>query len=230
MRIAISGSACQGKTTLINDFLTYWDNYKTPEKSYRDVLGDKHSKDTTEDTQWNVLNHMVDSLQEYRKGDNVIFDRCPLDNIVYSMWAHEKGNVSKEFIDKCIPLVKESMKFLDIIFFTPITRHAKVEVVDDNIRETDEKYIKEIDAIFKTINQYYYQDLGPFFPKDDKPAIIEIFGDRAERIEMIKLYLDDDGDAIGEGGILNPEEIASLEEQFRDINYVDPTNIKGLDH
>lgn len=230
MRIAISGTACQGKTTLIKDFLTYWDNYKAPKKSYRELLGDTHSKDTTEDTQWDILNHMVDNLQEYRKGDNVIFDRCPLDNIIYSMWAHDKGNIGKEFIDKCIPLVKESMKFLDIIFFIPITKHAKVEVVEDNIRETDKKYIKEIDTIFKTMNQYYYEDVGPFFPKDDKPAIIEVFGDRAERIEMIKLYIDDDGDSIGEGNIIDPQEITDLEEQFKNINYVDPTNIKGIDY
>ena len=64
MRIAISGTACQGKTTLINDFLQEWSSYKTPDKSYRDLLTDDHSTDTNEDTQWDVLNFMVDQLQE----------------------------------------------------------------------------------------------------------------------------------------------------------------------
>ena len=86
MRIAISGTACQGKTTFINDFLQEWPNYETPEKTYRDVLDkDNHSESTDEDNQWDVLNFMVDQLQEYRKGDNVIFDRCPLDNLVYTL-------------------------------------------------------------------------------------------------------------------------------------------------
>ena len=38
MRIAISGTACQGKTTLITDFLEQWPNYKTPKKTYRYVI------------------------------------------------------------------------------------------------------------------------------------------------------------------------------------------------
>ena len=85
MRIAISGTACQGKTTFINDFLKEWPSYSTPEESYRNSLSDNHSETADEDNQWDVLNFMVDQLQEYRKGDNVIFDRCPLDNLVYTL-------------------------------------------------------------------------------------------------------------------------------------------------
>ena len=47
MRIGISGSINVGKTTLVNDFLRAWPNYKTPESSYRDILKSKnypHSK------------------------------------------------------------------------------------------------------------------------------------------------------------------------------------------
>lgn len=215
MRIAISGTACQGKTTLINDFLQEWSCYKTPDKSYRDLLTGDHSTDTSEDTQWDVLNFMVDQLQETKKGDNVIFDRCPLDNLVYTLWAHEKGLIDKEFVDKCIPIVRESMRALDIIFFTPLTKVHQVKLIDDGTRVADAGYIKEVDTLFKTLLQYYYQDLGPFFVKDDKPAIIEVFGERQERIEMLKLYLDTDGDAIGEGGILDPNEIDMLYEQFK---------------
>jgi len=217
MRIAISGTASQGKSTLLDDFLGEWKSYTTPETTYRDALSTKdsgHSKNTTEDTQWDVLNHMVDTLQEYKKGDRVIFDRCPLDNIVYTLWANEKGTISKEFVDKCIPIVKESLRALDIIFFIPLTKAHKVPIIDDGTRETDPQYIREIDNVFKALLQYYYQDTGPFFVHDDKPAIIEVFGDRLARLEIIKLYLDTDGDPIGEQGILDPGEISMLEQQF----------------
>jgi len=217
MRIAISGTASQGKSTLLKDFLEEWPVYSTPDNTYRDLLTDKeHSKSTTEDTQWNILNQMVDVLQENGKtsSNNVIFDRCPLDNIVYSLWAHEKGHVSKEFIDKCIPIVKESLRSLDIIFFIPLTKAHTVPIVDDGTRETDSEYIKEIDNIFKAMAAYYYQDTGPFFVHDDKPAIIEVFGEPLARLEIIKLYIDADGDSIGEQGILDPGEISLLEQQF----------------
>ena len=88
MRIAISGTSCQGKSTLIKDFLKEWTNYKTIDKTYRDVIieqGLEHSSATNKDTQWSILNFMIDELQKTSKGDSISFDRCPLDNIVYSI-------------------------------------------------------------------------------------------------------------------------------------------------
>lgn len=220
MRIAISGTGNQGKTTLINDFLQEWTSYNTESTSYRMKLVDEklpHSKETTKDTQWKILNHMIDEMQTFSSDSNVIMDRCPIDNLVYSLWCYEKGvgDIDKEFIDKCIPLVRESMRNLDIIFFTPITKFNNIEIEDDGVRETDPEYIKEIDNLFKAIQNQYHQNPqdNPFFPKDDSPAIIEVFGSRQERIEMIKLYLDVDGDAIegDQSNLFNPENLEMME-------------------
>ena len=66
MRIAFSGTANTGKTTIINNFLAVWSQYKTPEKTYRDIIKEKnlpHSSSTTTDTQWDILNFMIDQLQ-----------------------------------------------------------------------------------------------------------------------------------------------------------------------
>ena len=219
MRIAVTGSACQGKSTLIQDMLKEWPSMTVPESSYRDIIknnSQSHSKHTDEDTQWKILNHMCETQQQYRKNDNVIFDRCPLDNIVYSMWANFHGNISDEFIEKCIPIVSESMRFIDIIFFLPITSVAPVNIEekDDNTRDVDVEYIKEIDSLIKTMYKQWQSESSPFFPKNDTPAMIEIFGNRLERIEMLKLYIDSDGDAISEGGIINPGEIEDLQKMF----------------
>lgn len=204
MRIAISGSGNQGKSTLVKDFLTEWSQFKTVSKTYRDKITSEdlpHSKETNKDTQWKILNHMIDEMQSYKEGDDIVMDRCPIDNLVYSLWAFEKGvgDIDKEFIDKCIPLVCESMRHLDIIFFLPITKAAPVKIVDDKMRETDPIYIKEVDNIFKMIGAQHHENNGrnPFFPKDDAPGWIEIFGSPQVRIAMIKQYLDVDGDLIG---------------------------------
>lgn len=205
MRIAISGTACQGKSTLINDFCTTWPNYSRESQTYRDLLKNNkypHSKSANKDGQWAILNYMLDELQKYSKSSKVIFDRCPLDNIIYTLWAFEKNvsDIDKQFVDKCIPLVRESLKMLDIIFFIPITKHAPVNIVKDDLREVDEEYIKEIDNIFKVIIHTNSIKPGgtPFIPGYDCPGIIEIFGNPQERIHMIKQYLDVDGDLIGE--------------------------------
>ena len=204
MRLAISGSGCQGKSTLVKDFLSEWSIYTPESETYREIIKKEklpHSKLATKESQWKILNHMIDELLTWTNDDNRVMDRCPIDNLVYSLWCFEKGvgDIDKAFIDKCIPLVCESMKNLDIIFFIPITKAAPVELVNDNMREIDPIYIKEIDNIFKMIGAQHIENngLNPFFPKDDAPGWIEVFGDRATRINMIKQYIDVDGDLIG---------------------------------
>lgn len=219
MRIAIVGSACQGKTTLINDMLKNWPDYKRSNESYRKLLKEekiKINKEVNQDGQWKILNCLIDDLQRTEKGDKIIFDRCPLDNIVYSLWAEEKqsSDINKEFIKKCIPLVQESMKAVDIIFFLPITKVAPVPIEEKKNREIDIEYIKEIDNIFKAIS-YTLMKSGecPFFAKDDRPPIIEIFGNPEERIEMIKLYLNESGEIYDEGSsVLDSENLKNMEE------------------
>jgi hypothetical protein len=215
MRIAITGAACQGKSTLIKDMLKEWPDMKVPDESYRDTLDiDNHSKNTTEDVQWDILNSMIDIQQKYTSNDKILFDRCSLDNIAYSLWGNIKGSISDEFVEKCIPIVKESMRFVDIIFFLPITKIAPVEIEDNGEREIDTQYVQEIDNILKTLYKQWQDDGETFFVKDDKPAMIEIFGNKSERIEMLKLYIDNDGDAINEQGILNPGEMEVLQKVF----------------
>ena len=224
MRIAISGTANQGKTTLINDFLKTWPTYVTESRTYRELLKEQklpHSKRATKESQWKILNLMVDELQKYKKTDNVLFDRCPLDNLVYSLWCCEKkvGKINEKFISKCIPIVKESLRSLDIILFLPITKAAPIPIEENGTRETDEVYVKEIDALFKSMNMQYRHNLGrnPFFPPDDCPAIIEIFGNPIERIEMIKWYVDAEGDGIG-GDVNSPDNVfnpGNLEEMAK---------------
>ena len=201
MRLAISGTAAQGKTTLLNAFLKHWDMYTTPEKSYRSVLkDDTHSKSTNKETQWAILNHMIDQLEKYDKDDFVIFDRCPLDNLVYSLWAHHKGvgDVDDMFVEKCIPIVRESMKLLDIIFIVPITNVAQNQIEDDGIRETDVEYISEIDNFFKALYNNWNSEDTRFFPKENRAALIEIFGTTDERIKMLEFYINDKGGMYGE--------------------------------
>jgi len=226
MRIAISGTACQGKSTLIKDFLQEWNMYTTPAKTYRDYLTENnlpHSKETTKDTQWDILNFMVDTLQQYSKGDKVIFDRCPLDNMVYSLWAHEKDNsdLDSDFIKKCIPVVRESLRFLDVIFFIPITKAAPIKIVEDDLRDTDEEFITEIDNIFKGIERQYLegQKASPFLPNEECPAIVEVFGNREQRLHMMRQYIDAEGDLLGENSssILG-EEVLDMEQILRDQN------------
>ena len=64
----------------------------------------------------------------------------------------------------------------------------------------------EIDNIFKAMHrEYLNNDASVFFIKDDKPGIIEIFGDRRERIEIVKLYIDAEGDGMAGGNLIDED-------------------------
>ena len=222
MRIAISGSACQGKSTLVKDFLKNWPQYKRSEESYRKLIKKEKiniNKKVDQDGQWKILNCLIDDIQKTSKGDKVVFDRCPLDNLIYSLWAEEKktSDIDRDFIKKCIPLVQESMKSIDIIFFLPITKVAPVAVVEKPDREIDKTFIEEIDHIFKAISHALAQKgFCPFMASDDRPPIIEVFGTPEERIEIIKLYLDEKGELICDSSsVLDPENINNMETILR---------------
>ena len=225
MRIAISGSACQGKSTLVNDFIKTWPNYKRSSESYRTLLKEEKiniNKKVDKDGQWKILNCLIDDLQQTYKGDNIILDRCPLDNLVYSLWAEEKqtSDIDRDFIKKCIPLVQESMKAVDIIFFLPITKVAPITIEEKPDREIDKTFIEEIDYIFKAISHALTtKGACPFMASDDRPPIIEVFGTPEERLEIIKLYLDQNGELINESSsILDSENLSNMETLLRAQN------------
>lgn len=217
MRIAFSGTANTGKSTLVKNFLAVWPQYKTPEKTYRDIIKEKnysHSSKTTTETQWDILNFMIDQLQSTSKQEKIVFDRCPIDNLAYTLWAHDKGieGFDKAYVDKTILLAKESLRHLDIVFLLHYDDSIKIE--DDNLRDTNIEYIKEVDNIFKALFKQYEinYDADVFFPKNDSPGIIVLPSNPQRRIDIISEYIDPTGNLYGEEhSLFNPEKLDEME-------------------
>ena len=222
MRIAFSGTGNSGKTTLLKSFIYTWDNYTTPEKTYRDVINEEnlqHSSKTTVATQEKILNFMIDQLQSSDKDNKIAYDRCPLDNIAYSMWCHDKGitGFTKKFITKQIALMRESMRHLDIVLLCRFDE--KQTVKDDGFRDTDVKFIKEVDNIFYSLYNQYVQnpEADIFFPAGDTPCILPLPNDQQQRIDVIAEYIAPGGDLISdEESILNPNNLNELESLVRE--------------
>ena len=201
MKIAVVGTQCVGKSTYIKDFLKKWNMYKTPDTCYRSLIKEKSltiNREGSEETQKIILDFLLDQATNFSKNENVIFDRCVLDNLAYSSWLYLNGKVSEKFLDQTRILVRESLKLFDIIFFLPLTKVSPVEIVEDGTRDTDPVYREEIDNIFKVFSQSYAQGDGRIFPANDSPALIEIFGSPEGRIQLTSLYLTEEGKAFGE--------------------------------
>ena len=218
MRIAFSGTANSGKSTLVKSFLHTWTNYKTPEKTYRDVLKEKgleHSSKTTPETQTTVLDFLIDMVQGKTLQDKIVYDRCPLDAVAYTIWANGKGieGFTDEFVERQITMSKEALRSLDIIFMTRFNEDI-MKIKDDGTRDTNLEFIKEMDNIFYSLYMQYmvHVDADVFYPKGDSPCVILLPDPMQARVDMIAEYVTPEGTMYGEEeSILNPENIEQLE-------------------
>jgi len=227
MRIAIIGTQNTGKTTFVNDFIKKWPMYKTLDKSYRDILKEKelpHSKNATEETQKVILDFLIDQVTESSKEDNIILDRSVLDCLAYSTWLCLNEKVSEKFLDQQRIIVRETLKLYDVLFFIPLTKASPIEIQNDGFREIDPIFREEIDNIFKVFQESYHNGDGRVFPKDDTPAIIEIFGSPEERIKLTEFYITEDGKAYGEDQSLLDTVIPATQ---NDLNNIQADMFKG---
>jgi len=217
MKIGVSGTQNIGKSTVVKDFLANWDMYETPEGSYRDLLKEKGlpcNQETTTETQTILMNFVCDQVMEMTIDDKIITDRTPYDALAYSMWANAKGieGFDDEFIVNQIALAREASSLYDIIFHIPIVEGHDVEMEEDDLRDTDPAFREEMDNIFGAIFRTYYEQKGPFFKWGDCPAVIELFGSPEERMEMLKLYVDENGLPYGEDDSLVAEALDEVPE------------------
>ena len=152
MRIAFSGTSCSGKSTTIQHFLQKWPTYSLVKSDYRKLVKKKkHSKNTTPKLQKEILDILCAESDKFTAHEKVIYDRCPLDNLVYTMWCYGKGmkGFTEKVMEYTLYKVRQSMQNFDIIFLC--TRDLIPPIQNNGIREIDADYVNEIDNIFKAI-------------------------------------------------------------------------------
>jgi hypothetical protein len=222
MRIAFSGSGNVGKSTLLKFFLNRWSMYKTPTLTYRDILKEhklQHSSNTNAETQLIILDWMTQVMEANKDEKYVVYDRCPLDNMVYTLHAVEKNLISEEVLGVTVDVVRRSLKNLDIIFW--LKYDPSIKIVDDGLRDADPNYIQEIDDIFAGLYEQYSNHLEdtPFFIADNCPAIIPIenLSSIDDRIAWISEFIDRKGDLIEtENSVLDPKNLELMEQMLKE--------------
>lgn len=201
MKIAVSGTQCMGKSTFIKDFINKWSMYKQAGEGCSSIILKQnllHSKDSDEKTQEIFLNYLIDIATAHTKDEYIIYDRCVLDNLAYTMWLFLNKKVSETFLNKTVTLTQQTLKLYDIIFFTPLTKVSPVDITSNGVREIDPIFREEINNIFTAMMSSYYKGDRKLFPITDCPAVIEIFGKPDERIKLAEFYINENGNMFGE--------------------------------
>lgn len=193
------GGACSGKTTLIQQFLKRWPQYTTSLKTYRDIIKEKNlsiNKDGNRDNQSIILDSLIEEINLAKNIKDIVFDRCVVDNIVYSLWLYNNNKVTDDFIVTSKYKIREAVSKYDIIFYVP--RDKDIAIVEKENRETDIQYINEIDNIYNAVVSSYERGLDIFFPLENCPAVITLNTKPDTRCDMISLYLRADGSLYDE--------------------------------
>lgn len=186
MRIAVSGTHFMGKSTLIEDFIKIHPEYKTEIEPYYKLQDEKTMELSLEpgiDSLMEQLDYSIEQLNTHASEPNIIFDRCPIDFISYAMCiaVNEDIDINDMEISERFPDVKAALNHLELIVFLPITKENLIEYTEEN-----PVYRKAADNNFKKI---YRDDILDIFPRYNHPKIIELSGERLERIKKLESYL-----------------------------------------
>jgi len=196
MKIAFMGPACSGKTTLIQQFLHNWPQYKQSDRTYRDIIKEKNltiNKEGSKESQGLILEALIEELEDAIKcgEENVVFDRCVIDNIAYSLWLYNAGKLPGDFIIDCKYKVRDVVQKYDVIFYVPRSKDIPLEQREG--REIDIEYLEATERIFDAIVSSYENSKDIFFPLENCPAVITLNCAPDLRCDLIKLYLKSDG-------------------------------------
>ena len=185
--MTVIGTQCIGKSTFIKDFLEVNSKFILPEVNYRKVIEQNKLKLNREGdyrSQRYLSDFMRDQALELSKEKDkfYIVDRSIIDVVAYSMWLYDNRPdvFSEDQICQMITELIDYVKIYDLVVYIPLSLCNNVKVEDDKFRDTNIEYRENIDNNFKNI--FDMLDMGEF----KMPKIISIYGNRTERIEMLK--------------------------------------------
>lgn len=148
MRIAVIGPQNSGKSTFIKDFLEAFPSFSSPTKTYRELVDEKGlplNLYTTEESQVAIRDFLYTQLKD-TPGRRVLFDRCVIDNYIYTRAQHERGLVADTFLAETEAVMRDSLRFHDAILFIPAA--VGVPLVEDGVRSIRREFIDRVNTLF----------------------------------------------------------------------------------
>ena len=181
MRIAISGTHCCGKSTLIDEFLITHPEYTHEREAYetmQDELGESFAAEPSSEDFRRQLEHCVNRLEQYRESDDVIFERCPADYLAYMLALRELGRDSQaaKIAVESMRTARSGIKALDVVVL------LRSDAEDDAVSDEDDLELRAIvDEKLESI--LVNNELNLF----DELLSVEASGSTSERLEALEL-------------------------------------------
>jgi hypothetical protein len=189
MRIAVSGTHCSGKTTLIEEFLRAHPEFGHEPEAYTvmvDDFGEEFSSEPGADDFYRQLEFDVYRLSGRPPDVSVIIERSPIDYLAYLLALKDlKRDKVDDVVEIALPLVREAIQNLDLIVFLPLDAAHAIELRDDEDPKLRRATDRRLAAIFG-------DDEYDFFNAGDL-AIVEVRGSTAQRLKTLEDAIDSYG-------------------------------------
>jgi hypothetical protein len=187
MRVAISGTHCCGKSTLISEFLIAHPDFAHEPEPYlvlQEDYGEIFASEPSVDDFYRQLEFQIDRLRCYKLGDLVIYERSPVDFFAYLLALNElyKDRQSMRLVESSHDIVVDAIQLLDLIVFLPLNDNDDGTIMPDSEDPELRSAVNE-----RLVSIYNDDDFRLFI--SDKPLIIEATGSTAQRLRMLESAL-----------------------------------------
>ena len=201
MRIGIIGVPGLGTEEVRDMFHKNWNMYEYVKFS------ELNDSDDSEEAVIKFAEKTLQKIKEYTKfEDKVLFESIPLEWLIMAVRDNEAGDFSDEGVKKLSNISNEALNYLDCVFIVPKSKYNAICDV-----EIDQCVIDDYGQLYEIIlHSYNYGEPCPFFNLNNCPGFIDIFGNDEQKLQMFKLYINDEGNLIDDNlqQLFSPEQIA----------------------
>lgn len=173
MRIAISGTHCTGKSTLIDEFLLAHPEFAHESEPYTvlvEEFGEDFSADPCVDDFVRQLEFNVDRIQQHAREKQVIYERCPLDFLAYIAVLDSKS------VEPYLRRASAGINHLDLIVYLPL---------NDDIETPELEFPKLRQAVDRRLSAIFFDDEFGIVSSSNA-AIVEATGSTAQRLRIVE--------------------------------------------
>lgn len=178
MRIAVSGTHCSGKTTLVEDFLQVHPDYTHEPEPYEwlaEARGEAFAAELNAADVWRQLEVSVERLSAHGPGSNVIAERSPIDFLAYLEALRTLGREdTSKMLDAARELVTRGMDHVDLLVILPLS---------DDIEPPEDEDPKLLAAMNRSLLEIVVDGLEELAPGQ---RCLEVAGTPRQRLAALE--------------------------------------------
>lgn len=136
MRIAVSGSHCSGKSTLIEDFVASHPEYVHEPEPYEwltELRGEQFGDELEARDFHRQLELSAERFRGFQPGERIIAERCPVDFLAYLLALGDlrRGGDAASLAAPAVELVARSLEHIDLLVVLPLNDADGIVAADE---------------------------------------------------------------------------------------------------